>query len=220
MTEFSSPKVFISYSWDSDSHKTWVKNLATRLRSDGIDVTLDCWGIVPGEQIPEFMESSVRNNDFVLIICTPKYKSRSDNRIGGVGYEGDIITGEVFIQGNDKKFIPLLRESEWQLSSPSSLLGKYYLDFRGENYSEKSYEELREYLLGQREKNPPLGNPYSEVPPIKLLIVRNAKDDKDFAIWLSLQLINRGYISINLPIHRAHINIYSFTFYVIIHLNI
>src|SRR5271165_3498164 len=35
------PKTFISYSWDDDAHREWVKQLATRLRDDGVDVTLD-----------------------------------------------------------------------------------------------------------------------------------------------------------------------------------
>ncbi len=39
------PKVFISYSWDTengdDEHKKWVRDLATKLRSHGVDVILD-----------------------------------------------------------------------------------------------------------------------------------------------------------------------------------
>jgi SEFIR domain len=31
------PKVFITYSWDDDAHREWVKRLAIRLRADGID---------------------------------------------------------------------------------------------------------------------------------------------------------------------------------------
>jgi TIR domain len=42
------PKTFISYSWDDDAHKEWVKQLATRLRADGVDVTLDRWHAAPG----------------------------------------------------------------------------------------------------------------------------------------------------------------------------
>lgn len=57
-------KVFISYSWDDDSHKEWVRNLATRLRKDGVDVTLDQWHIVPGDQIPSFMEQAVRESNY------------------------------------------------------------------------------------------------------------------------------------------------------------
>src|SRR5262245_38488189 len=113
MTDSKSPKAFLSYSWDDNAHKKWVKDIATRIRGDGVDVTFDRSGVTPGGQLPEYMVRSVRENDFVLIVCTPKYKSRSDNRTGGVGYEGDIMTGEVFVQGNNRKFIPLLRGSEW-----------------------------------------------------------------------------------------------------------
>ena len=35
------PRAFVSYSWDDDSHKKWVADLATALRSDGVDTTLD-----------------------------------------------------------------------------------------------------------------------------------------------------------------------------------
>jgi hypothetical protein len=78
MTDTTVPKVFISYSWDNEPHKTWVKELAARLRSEGVDVKLDLWEVTPGAQLPQYMERSVRDNDFVLIICTPQYKSRSD----------------------------------------------------------------------------------------------------------------------------------------------
>ena len=37
------PKVFISYSHDSDAHKQWVIDLGTRLRRHGVDVVLDHW---------------------------------------------------------------------------------------------------------------------------------------------------------------------------------
>ena len=78
------PKAFIHYSWDGDAHKEWVRQLAIRLRADGVDVTLDRWHAAPGEQIPAFMERAVRENDFVISICTPRYKERSDGRSGGV----------------------------------------------------------------------------------------------------------------------------------------
>jgi hypothetical protein len=37
------PRVFISYSWDSDEHKDRVRALATHLRKNGIDARLDQW---------------------------------------------------------------------------------------------------------------------------------------------------------------------------------
>lgn len=193
MAEIKTPKAFISYSWDDETHKKWVKDLAARLRDDGVDVTLDRWSVAPGGQLPEYMERSVRDNDFVLIVCTPQYKTRSDNRTGGVGYEGDIMTGEVFVHGNDEKFIPLLREGEWEDSAPSWLQGKYYIDFSGEPYSEDSYQELVDYLFDQREKAPPIGKSKIAAQRPNTIVVRYADTDKDLALWLSLQLISQGY---------------------------
>ena len=152
------PKVFISYAWEQPAHQEWVRQLASRLRTDGVDVTLDRWHLQPGDQLPAFMEAAVRDNDFVLIVCTPKYKERSDRRVGGVGYEGDIITAEVLNYRNEKKFLPLFRSGQsWTEAAPSWLLGSLYLDFRGDNYSEESYRELLRTLLGRRESAPVLG---------------------------------------------------------------
>lgn len=150
-------KAFISYAWENDKHRKWVRELAERLRKDGVDVTLDQWHLCPGDQLPEFMERSTRENEFVLIICTPEYKNKSDGRTGGVGYEGDIMTSEVLTQGNQRKFIPLLRIGEWANSAPSWLLGKVYVDLRGTPYSEDKYKELIATIHNLRPSAPPLG---------------------------------------------------------------
>lgn len=153
-----SKKVFISYSWDSDEHKLWVRSFATRLRKDGIDVILDRWHAVPGDQLPRFMEEAVRESDFVLCICTPNYKERSDKRGGGVGYEGDVMTSEVFINRDHRKFIPVLRTGEWQYTGPVWLQGKYYIDLRDDPYSEQNYQDLLATLHNRREEPPPIGS--------------------------------------------------------------
>lgn len=118
---------FISYSWDDDDHREWIRALAERLRADGIDVTIDRWAAVPGDQLPAFMERAIRDNQFVVIVCTPRYKQRSDAREGGVGYEGDIMTSEVMTSQNHRKFIPVLRSGVWSQAAPSWLSGKYYM---------------------------------------------------------------------------------------------
>jgi hypothetical protein len=153
----SAPATFISYSWDDDSHKAWVRDLASRLRSDGVDVVLDQWHTAPGDQLPAFMERAIRENQFVLVVCTPGYKRRSDERKGGVGYEGDIITGEVATKQNHRKFIPVLRSGEWATAAPSWVAGKYFVDLRGESYSETHYSDLVATLHGERPQAPPLG---------------------------------------------------------------
>jgi SEFIR domain len=53
---YRAPKVFLTYTWESEEHKRWVKDLATRLRSSaGIDVTLDEWEVRLGEPFAHFM---------------------------------------------------------------------------------------------------------------------------------------------------------------------
>jgi hypothetical protein len=145
-------KCFISYSWDSTNHKNWVKNLAATLKEDGIEIVLDQWNLVPGDQIPYFMEKSISNNDFVLIICTPEYKRKSDNRVGGVGYEGNIITSELFKKQKQRKFIPILREGTWSNSLPIWLQGRLGIDFTSTPYDQNEYNNLISTLRNTKEK--------------------------------------------------------------------
>jgi len=153
------PTAFISYSWDDEAHKEWVKQLATQLRHDGVDARLDHWHAVPGDQLPEFMEREIRQNDYVLIICTPKYKEKSDKRAGGVGYEGDIMTAEVLTKQNHRKFIPVLAKGSWAEAAPSWLLGTYHLDLSDVYRYPGGYQDLLTTILSTRPKPPPLGPP-------------------------------------------------------------
>jgi hypothetical protein len=154
---------FISYSWDDEAHREWVRKLAERLRTDGVDVSIDRWAVVPGDQLPAFMERAIRENQFVVIICTPRYKQRSDAREGGVGYEGDIMTSEVMDSQNNRKLIPVLRSGPWSQAAPSWLLGKYHVNLSGDPYSERDYEDLVRTLLGIRETAPPIGKPMATI---------------------------------------------------------
>lgn len=158
MNDRQTPRAFISYAWESTELKTWVKSLSTRLRQDGVEVLLDQWAVAPGDQLPSFMEGAIRDNDFVVIICTPTYKAKSEGRKGGVGYEGDIMTAEVLQSRNNRKFIPVLKCETWEASSPSWLQGKYFIDLRGEPYSDDHYQDLLVTLLGNRETAPAVGN--------------------------------------------------------------
>lgn len=149
-----SPKAFISYSWDDDDHKKWVANLAASLRGDGVETRLDQWHAVLGDQLPKFMETEIRENNYVLIICTPNYREKADQRMGGVGYEGDIMTAEVHTQNNHRKFIPILARGDWTSSAPSWLAGKYYVDLSSIEKYDESYSDLLTTLLGKRVQAP------------------------------------------------------------------
>ena len=66
------PKVFISYSWDTengdDEHKKWVRDLATKLRSHGVDVILDQFDLRLGDDLPFFMEQGLTISHLVICI--------------------------------------------------------------------------------------------------------------------------------------------------------
>ena len=152
------PRAFVSYSWDSDAHRRWVRDFATRLRRDGVDAALDQWHAIPGDQLTAFMEAAIRENDFVLIVCTPRYKEKADKRTGGVGYEGGVMTAELFVEGRERKFIPILRNGSWADASPSWLAGKYFINLSGNPYSDNAYNDLLDTLFGTRPSAPTLGS--------------------------------------------------------------
>jgi len=116
------PSCIISYSHDSNNHKDWVRDLAERLAASGIDVDLDQWDIGAGGDLTKYMETGIRERDFVLIVCTPEYARKADLREGGVGYETAIVTGTIFDKvSSPEKFIPLLRTGNKKDSIPSYL---------------------------------------------------------------------------------------------------
>lgn len=151
--------VFISYSWDSEDHKEWVKDLAIKLRNDGIDATLDQWELALGDQLTHFMEKKIRESKYVLIICTPDYCEKSNHRKGGVGYEDHVMTAEVYQKENHRKFIPILAKGSWEDATPSWLLGKCRIDLSTPESSEKyekEYLKLKSTLLGEGPTPPPV----------------------------------------------------------------
>ena len=142
MIENNVPKVFISYSWESKEHSEWVNSLADKLLADGIEAIIDSYDVIPGDRLPEFMESSIKDSDYVIIICTEEYKRKANNREKGVGYESHIISAELYNNHNDRKFIPIIRQGEFNTAIPTYLDGKLAIDLRGNPYNETSYKDL------------------------------------------------------------------------------
>lgn len=146
------PKVFISYSWEEDAHQQWVREFADRLLADGIDATIDQYDASLGDRLPHFMEQSITTADYVLIICTPLYKKKADNRKGGVGYEGHIITEELYSKGNERKFIPVVRKGSFDAAMPTFLAGKLGIDLTNPIHFENNYKDLITTIYGVKKK--------------------------------------------------------------------
>ena len=154
----NAPSAFISYSWDSRKHRGWVIALATKLREKGIDVTLDYWHLSPGADKLLFMEQAVAKSDHVLLICTPNFKKKAEGRLGGVGWEASIVTGELANDLMQTKFIPILREGgSFSNTLPRWLINRVGIDLRGDTYSDDEFERLLRALHNEVIGPPPVG---------------------------------------------------------------
>ena len=162
----ASPKVFASYSHDSPEHKKWVLHLCAQLRKNGVDVSLDQWDLGPGEDLTRFIESGVRDADKVIVICTPDYVEKANTRQRGVGYEGSMITAELYQNLETTKFIPIIRQSSGNKKTPDFLGTRVYIDFTDNRQFDVNFDELlRKIHQAPRVRKPPLGkNPFANQP--------------------------------------------------------
>ena len=137
------PKIFISYSWDNQNHKGWVRNLADRLFAKGVNVVLDQYEVQSGDNVTYFMERAVADTDKVLLILTENYKLKADGRGGGVGYEYSMINAEWYKnQSGNNKFIPILRGKDADTCKPVFLHSVVYIDMSDDGLFEEKFNEL------------------------------------------------------------------------------
>src|SRR5512135_3923205 len=80
-TMAGAPRVFLSYSHDSDEHADRVLELANALCDGGIDVILDRYvHPAPEEGWPRWMDRNLDEAQFVLMVCTETYRRRGMGR--------------------------------------------------------------------------------------------------------------------------------------------
>jgi SEFIR domain len=110
----ANPKLFLSYSWSSPDHESWVLQFAEELVSQGIGVIFDKWDLKPGHDANAFMESMVSDSEVtkVILVCDEKYAEKSDKRSGGAGTEAQIVTAELYAKKAQDKFVAVVRERD------------------------------------------------------------------------------------------------------------
>jgi hypothetical protein len=168
MTNMSTtpPRVFFSYSHDSEVHKDWVLTLATRLLANGVDVVLDQWDLTLGSDLQRFMEAGLTTVDRVVAICTESYVDKANGGKGGVGYEKMILTAQLMQNISSDRIIPAIRSNSLTIPVPTFLSSRVYVDFRDDLLFEAKYGELLRDIHGERVRpRPPLGpNPFTTLP--------------------------------------------------------
>lgn len=129
------PRVFISYSHDSEAHKDRVLQLADRLRRDGIDAVIDRYEPAPPDGWPHWMQEQIECADFVIMVCTEVYHRRVAKRelpckgLGGT-WEGHLIYAEFYRAGaSSRKFLPVVLQEDDQrfIPAPFATLNRYSL---------------------------------------------------------------------------------------------
>lgn len=147
----SVPKLFISYVWSNPKFENEVLSLATKLRTDGVDVILDKWDLKHGHDSAKFMEQMVADTSIkkVAILCTKEYVEKANNRLGGVGTETQIISGEVFKQSDQEKFVCIVMENDenGEACVPIYYGKRIYIDLTQHYRSGEQYEKLLRWIF-------------------------------------------------------------------------
>ncbi len=159
------PTVFFSYSHDGDDHSNWVLQLATRLRSNGVNAILDRWNLDLGQDVAAFIENGFTKSHRILCVCSENYVKKANDKKGGVGYEKRIMSAEIMVDLDREWIIPVIRNNPGDQKLPVFLKGALYIDFDDDHLYEARYEELLRSLLDEPLLPiPPLGkNPFEVV---------------------------------------------------------
>lgn len=162
MLSESKQNVFISYAWEGDEHEAWIKTLAEKITNAGGNPLLDHY-LKFGSSLRLFMDMNIKAADVVLMIMTPQYKLKAEVLNGGVGYEFNIITKDLFknIHKNEK-YIGVLRNGDHETSVPEFCDDFKYVDLRpGDKYKinvDKLLAQILSIPLKHPEKTPKTKN--------------------------------------------------------------
>jgi len=152
-------KTFISYSHDSNEHKRTVRELADRLRAQGIDCSLDQYEESPESGWIAWMEGELRTSSYVIVLCSPGYLEKFNRGVMGRGkgvkWEGAIINQELYeAEGRNRKFIPVVVGEENKKFIPTVLRPYTFYNAATEQGYERLYRRLTKQPLVEK---PPLG---------------------------------------------------------------
>lgn len=157
------PKVFISYAWGDNEYQDKVLSFARDLMRDGIEVIIDKWSLVEGNDLYSFMEQCVEDESItnVLMLLDPIYSEKANSRSGGVGMETQIISSEIYTKVTQDKFLPIVFKKglEGEVNKPIYLKTVLHFDLSDIDTYNQEYKRLVKRLYGiDIIKKPELGN--------------------------------------------------------------
>ncbi len=114
-----------------------------------VHVWLHHYDLIAGASLTHFMKEKVTESDKVILILTPAYNQKADNRKGGVGYEHAMISPELYQSQLSRKFIPVVRKGNWDTASPKFIKSILAIDMTHEVDSALKFKQLLHAIPNQ-----------------------------------------------------------------------
>ncbi|GAA0486448.1 hypothetical protein Ade02nite_10230 [Paractinoplanes deccanensis] len=158
-------RAFLSYAHQSDDHAESVRRLWMLLRSMGVDAKLDVTATAQRQQWTEWMNEQVREADFVLVIASPTYRERAENRGDvsagrGVRWEARQLQERFYAdqEAGLREILPVILPGDDVSGLPDWLLPASATHYRLREITEAGVESLYRVLTAQPlDVEPPLG---------------------------------------------------------------
>ena len=175
-------KVFISYSWDSEEHQTWIANLAATLRKYEIEADFDASEVQ--SNLYQMMVEKIRIYDKIVVVATQRYTDKANSFSGGVGTETKLLLNH-FVN-NESKIVVVKRGN---CDVPFYLKGYEFVDLTSEDKSSienlvRKINDIPKYSLPPvKQEDCPISSKYvdgfdldNEIPDLRT-VTTQGKDD-------------------------------------------
>jgi SEFIR domain len=165
------PRVFLSYSHDSDEHADRILALADALCDRGIDAILDRYVPAPEEGWPHWMGRNLDETEFILMVCTETYCRRIMGREEpgkglGVRWEGSLISNRIYHdEPSGSRFISILLPGSEPAHIPNPAQGHAYYRIATFDLTDPGFEALYRRLTDQPATPRPGLGPIQVLPP-------------------------------------------------------
>ena len=173
-------KVFVSYSWDSDSHRDWVNELVKTLRGTyGIDAIFD--GNLLRANLNRMMVEQIQNADKIIIVLTKNYANKAEEFSGGVGTETQLLLS--YIMKRPEKLVFVKRENT---AIPLCFDGFEYVDFTNGISDTNMYQLMLKIMEMPEYEVVPITNTPKEITS------KSTNQDEDIIPVLSIPSVDDG----------------------------
>lgn len=167
-----SPKVFVSYTHDTDAHCEQVRDFATLLVDNGIFVELDQWVTGPRQDWQAWASRVMTTFDYVLVIASEGYRRMGDGNgpnDRNLGGQSEAALLRDLLQGDrlawTAKILPVLLPGQDIDGIPHFLQPHAADRYPIESLTVEGAEGLLRTITRQpRHVRPPLGRPLA-LPP-------------------------------------------------------